>query len=200
MFRLNGDITRQLENIYEIRFKNKYKNDLKERILFFVNQINNENNIDLFVFNDTVLIAIKHSFFIQYKEELINSFNPLWFTKIKIERSYSKKEIYYITDMYLYRKSFQIKNFFIPKSISGSHNPDILDLNYIKNDFDKIVFSKKIKRHILYEIDNILNTFFDFSYFEHKNFSVFKNPHFHSFILPTLIELLIVLIMKNHKI
>lgn len=147
MFRLNGDIVKQLENIYNIRFLKKYKVQLRERILFFVNQINNEEKSSFFIFKDDILVFIKNDFFHKYKDELFNFFNPTWLINKKIEKNYSNKEIHYITDMFLYQQSLHLKEILVPLNIAGPHNPTKIDLNYKVVDFEKVIlqhYQKKI--------------------------------------------------------
>lgn len=104
MFRLNGDIIKQLENIYNIKFIHKYKDELKERILSFISSIlkkDIEDNIFSFIekFNKVIVINdnkpqfIRMKFINNHKIELFNSFNPIWYSKKEVEKHYSIKEL-----------------------------------------------------------------------------------------------------------
>lgn len=93
MFRLNGDVVRQLEIIYGIKFKTNYRKELKERIVFFINKIYGGKSLnDLKLLKEEIVMKdfeIEHlykSFFDKYKEDLLTSFNPLWY--------FSNKRIY----------------------------------------------------------------------------------------------------------
>lgn len=107
MFRLNGDVVRQLEIIYGIKFKTNYRKELKERIVFFINKIYGGKSLnDLKLLKEEIVMKdfeIEHlyeSFFDKYKEDLLTSFNPLWYFSNK--RIYSDQEIEYITDKFIY--------------------------------------------------------------------------------------------------
>lgn len=91
MIRMKGDIIKQLNELYpEISFRIKYKNDIKERILFFVEtKIDKEATFfekmkqiaEHIVIENTEVKQIKKEFVNKYKQELLNSFNPLWLNK-----------------------------------------------------------------------------------------------------------------------
>lgn len=99
MFRLNGDIIKQLNNIYKISFKEKYKKEIKERIFLYINSLFLEYTFSIASIKQIEpLIAFKNNepyklsklFFKQHKEALFNSFNPIWFNLVE------KKELYLI--------------------------------------------------------------------------------------------------------
>lgn len=107
MFRLNGDVVRQLEIIYGIKFKTNYRKELKERLVFFINKIYGGKSLnDLKLLKEEIVMKdfeIEHlyeSFFDKYKEDLLTSFNPIWYFPNK--RIYSDQEIEYITDKFIY--------------------------------------------------------------------------------------------------
>lgn len=88
MLNLKQDLIRQLNTIYGVSFKEKYKNDLKDRIFLFIENIyNNKTLLELkllkkeIVFNNLEIIKLDIVFFDKYKVELFNSFNPLWYSK-----------------------------------------------------------------------------------------------------------------------
>lgn len=145
MFRLNGDIVKQLENIYGIKFKQKYKSDLKDRILFFLKFIIKKHEKDdyfetlskIAIFleiKDNKPYIIKQLFFNVYKEELFNSFNPIWYERKTVEIIYTKKQLQYI---------------FLDFFISCSNNFDIkyeaLDIASYQLKLDNIKFNKLYK-------------------------------------------------------
>lgn len=83
---LNGNIIRQLNNIFKLSFKNKYRKDIKERLLLFVNRIYGDISLkDLKLFKEEIVLKdfeineLKSEFFEKYKIELLNFFNPIWF-------------------------------------------------------------------------------------------------------------------------
>ncbi len=99
MIRLKGDITRQLNEIYiDYTFKVNYKNELKQRILDFYNSLAKGSIAELLSFSKEYCVieqneikVLNSEFVNKYKEELFNSFNPLWYSNRKIKE---KKEIY----------------------------------------------------------------------------------------------------------
>ena len=104
MFKLNGDIIKQLNNIYGISFKEKNKKDIKERILFFVSDKLNVYKSDclldtyskcseILIFQDNHPYLLKELFFERYKIELLNSFNPLWYANKKVKKTFTKFEL-----------------------------------------------------------------------------------------------------------
>ena len=159
MLRLNGDITKQLESIYNIRFHLKYKNELKDRIISFVNHtilsfFNNDffetlNHIKLYVLiEDNRPIKITSLFFDKYKDELFNSFNPIWYSlSLEKKQHLSKRDFNNLTFKFLHECCFsysylQQKNL-DPFSIFGkaSIELDEINFNYSKNIYKKIYFS-----------------------------------------------------------
>lgn len=104
MFRLNGDITRQLNLNFDAYFKEKYKNELKERIIAFVQaDINNLYHNETFYnkylllssfieFEKGTIKSFNKEYFLRIKNELFNSFNPLWYTKKETKKRYLKKD------------------------------------------------------------------------------------------------------------
>lgn len=105
MLNLKQDIIRQLNTIYKMSFKYKYKEEIKERILFFVDKKYNKlsllelKNIKKeIILIDNEIKEIKEDFFNKYKEDLLNSLNPLWY-EIKENHIpiYHEKEFYKAT-------------------------------------------------------------------------------------------------------
>lgn len=142
MIRMKGDIIKQLNFIYpEYSFKNRYKEDFKNRIKIFFDQILNEKTLSEIlelskkycIIENNEIKLLNNLFVETYKIELLNSFNPLWF--------YNRKEI---------KKEEKIE-----ESIDLSHYllKEILD-TYI---FNKIG-SEQIKKSIKYFNENLYFT------------------------------------------
>lgn len=100
---LSSDVSKFLNSIYSsYHFKAPYSKELKERIVSIVEteiEALNRNLIGLsfikeldkyFVFKDGNLFQIKEIYFLDNKELLINSLNPIWFSKKDIKKSKNK--------------------------------------------------------------------------------------------------------------
>lgn len=96
MFRLNGDIIRQLEKIYKFKFNYKNKEHLKQSILSFIDfklrDLNLTNFSDLlfyikenklFEIYDNNINSISEKFLIENKNQLLGFFNPEWYYEDK---------------------------------------------------------------------------------------------------------------------
>lgn len=102
MIRIKGDIIKQLNELYpEFSFRIKYKNELKERILFFVEtKITPELSFfekikevsEHIIIENNEVKQIKKEFINKYKLELFNSLNPNWMKK-KIQKETIKEKI-----------------------------------------------------------------------------------------------------------
>lgn len=57
MFRTSGDVIKQLNNIYGIKFLPKYKNELKERVLSFSKIYIDASYSEETFFNKTILLS-----------------------------------------------------------------------------------------------------------------------------------------------
>lgn len=97
MYIMSGNPIRQLTNIYGIKFKSKYKFEIKERVKLFVDRVFEnvsfkdfnivKEDIELVNFNIT---RLKKGFFEKHKEELLEFLNPEWYS--------NKKAIYIPTE------------------------------------------------------------------------------------------------------
>lgn len=92
--RIKGDIVKQLNNIYSVAFKIRYKNELRQRTIDFYNSLFKGSFVELLEFSKEYCIVeeneirvLNENFVNKYKIELFNSFNPLWYSNRK------KKEI-----------------------------------------------------------------------------------------------------------
>lgn len=103
MLNLKQDVIRQLNNIYKLSFKTKFKEEIKTRINDFVLHLlmNNEkqnileklNDIaDKVVLNNNKVQILTDLFFKKHKAELLMFFNPNWYIS-KERLIYTKKEI-----------------------------------------------------------------------------------------------------------
>lgn len=112
MINLKQDVIRQLNAIYGMSsdpksFKAKYKEEIKERIVFFVNKkfekisFNELSTLKNYIeLKDCEIYKIKTLFLKKYKEELLKTFNPLWYEeKEKIILTNQEKE--YVKTFYL---------------------------------------------------------------------------------------------------
>lgn len=90
--RLKGDIIFELNNIYEnVIFNKSFKKELKERLFLFLDTVVSSSNLNsissivefnsLIFFENTEPVMLTCLFFKKYKQELFNSFNPLWYTE-----------------------------------------------------------------------------------------------------------------------
>lgn len=148
--RIKGDVVRQLNDIYEdIYFKPRYKEDLKERLLNFLDAklMKGEetiveklkNSYKYMQIEEHEIKIIKQEFINEYKEELFNSFNPLWYSTINKHKKNLSKEAF----LYFLKKTINLfeKNF---KRKFGSVYFNTISLNYIKHENLYIyAFSKK---------------------------------------------------------
>lgn len=100
---ISSDTSKFLNSIYpSYHFKPLYSKELKERIVSIVQteiEALNRNLIGFsfikeldkyFIFKDGELFQIKEDYFFINKDFLINSLNPLWFTKKIIKKSKNK--------------------------------------------------------------------------------------------------------------
>lgn len=205
MIRIKGDIIRQLNEIYEnIYFKQKYKEELKERILSFVDikLMRGEENIveklknsyKYMQIEEHEINVIKDPFIKEFKEEMFNYFNPLWYSNInKTKKNISKEAfvyllkeimnlydkntknkfnysffnstaIYYIINEMLYIYSYEKENNKIDINIDKTQH---VGLNIEKEEIEKtILFFKKHKKiGSLRNFEKYLN---DFEYYLEK--------------------------------
>lgn len=99
MFRLKGDVCRQLSKKFKVSFKPQYRKEIKARILIFINHY--ENNLNSLSFTER-LDFLKNKIIIEnneiigisedlINEELFNTFNILWYEQ-KEKKCYTKKE------------------------------------------------------------------------------------------------------------
>lgn len=164
MIRLKGDITRQLNEIYiDYTFKVNYKNELKQRILDFYNSLSKGSIAELLSFSKEYCVieqneikVLNSEFVNKYKEELFNSFNPLWYSnkKIKsIKKEHKKEEIEKQNNLFL--------ELDISKSIICFLIKDYSDMYYYnKNQYKTILERLETKEYYHMEkgylkIDNI---------------------------------------------
>lgn len=99
MFYLNGDIVRQLTNIYEFKFYKKFQKDIKERLdLFLKNTYENKSLLELqelqseIEFKNLKIIKLNNTFFTKYKNDLLSFFNPDWYSTNVIKIKQTKRE------------------------------------------------------------------------------------------------------------
>lgn len=192
MFRLNGDIIKQLNNLYGCSFKIKYKNELKERILFFIESYINDYSEDIFInkfqhlfkyfeFDQSGnIIAFNNNFIILKKEELFNFFNPNMYTISKKEYIYSKKEL----DNYLLyffmndKNSFLFYHIFFKLKIMSS-NLTLQEEKQLKYLASKLELDNNLKKqlikHINFKYLNLFSYYFKaYTYIDLDNEEIFK--------------------------
>lgn len=127
MFKLNGDIIRQLETLFLVSFYSKYKVDIKDKILLFLNNklselmtnnffstLSNVNHIILIENNK--IVGVSEVFLEENKSELFSYFNPIWFNETKkVSIKYLKKDMYYIFNTLCCEFYFDLnKHWFVP--------------------------------------------------------------------------------------
>lgn len=153
--RLKGNIVYELEQLYfDFTFKNKYKKELQERINHFLNYFLIRNSFpgiegikklnSFFKIKEGEIIILKQDFLNLYKEDLFNSFNPLWYSNKK-EGSNELKQI---------RRSLCVS--FINKlnSFEKIYTIDNICQDYYQNIFS-FFFDKKISLNVVSRIDDI---------------------------------------------
>lgn len=186
MFRLNGDIIKQLENLYEIKFLPKYKEELKDRILSFVHSIvklHLEENIFETLHKISGFLIIEHNrptiitnqFFVVYKEELFNSFNPLWYKQeIKTTKHLSKTDFDHIVSNFI-RSSCNELRFLEEKGLRPfdhfERTPEYIF--HFKIDYST-KFYKKIYLNLKEQFELSLDNEFYKDLFKEKDFLEFK--------------------------
>ena len=157
MIYLNRNINKQLENIYQIKFHQKYKIELKDRIISFVEQklttLMNNNFKDFFILLENLVLieqnkisCIKEAFLNEYKLELFNSFNPLWYKEKPIIKKHVYKEnLNEITLEFMASVYYQNNSFFTEKNIellAFFEKEFNINLDYL-NTFKNIKLSKE---------------------------------------------------------
>lgn len=156
MFRLNGDVIKQLNKIYKVSFKERYRNELKERIFCYINYILSQNTFSiesikqiepLIAFKDNNPYKLSTLFFKQHKDALFNSFNTLWFNSSKKKQG----ELSFFVE-----EAFnEIKSNISKEELFFKINLD----RFFEKEFKKISFCHKFKNQTLNEttIKNLIN-------------------------------------------
>lgn len=206
MLNLKQDVIRQLNNIYKLSFKNKFKEEIKKRINDFVSflLINNEkedileklNDLsDLVVLNNNKVQILTNLFFKKHKSELLLFFNPIWYSS-KERLILTRKEIENLNNeifnAYAERLDFEI-NEKIKKEFNETDNLiSMVGLNYGKNKtrqssifpIDKNVIKKYFQgnlRSMIYSINyklvELQLKLSDKTYFNNFNKSDFKETN-----------------------
>lgn len=87
MYLMNCDPIRQLNYIFKISLKPKFKEDIKERVVFFVEQTYKNKTLEELrllkkevVFKELEIMKLEEEFFNKHGEALLNSLNPLWYS------------------------------------------------------------------------------------------------------------------------
>lgn len=167
MIRMKGDIIKQLNNIYiQFSFKEKYKEELKERILNFFDSISTgtlterlKSSKEFCIIENNEIKLFNQEFINKYNQELFNSFNPLWYKDkkekeqedgsdllfqylfYKLIEEIKEEEINLITKDFIYnqneKKVIWETNFIFGKSLE--HEKEII----IKN-INQILYLKKL--------------------------------------------------------
>lgn len=174
MLKLNGDIIKQLNNIYGISFKEKNRKEIKERILFFVSDKLNEYKSDclletiskcseIIIFQDNKPYLLTKLFFDKYKIELLNAFNPFWYVNKEAKKTFSKFELDCMYNSFLNKicyesqKSFldTMNLFFLPEERPSPYL--CLNKAILKNRDCFIYFDLElIKKHYKLELTDLI--------------------------------------------
>lgn len=165
MFRLKGNLIYELEKNYpDLSFKNKYKADIKNRLFQFLDYVISSNNIhslscierlnSFIVFENGSVSFLTELFFKQYKNDLLEAFNPIWYSIKSNKPSCAKKYL-----MKLVFESKELKDIesdntlffhsFIKQQIFSFFFYPEVDIKYISND----IFTKnEINKNNIFEV------------------------------------------------
>ena len=195
MFRLNGDITRQLNLNFDAYFKEKYKNELKERIIAFVQaDINNLYHNETFYnkylllssfieFEKGTIKSFNKEYFLRIKNELFNSFNPLWYTKKETKKRYLKKDLQQYLSVFINKNQadmFKQMEAYPNFSTTIFHPFNVLRQFhfYLKQEKNDVVFNVELKQSLIDYIDKeYLNLIYSFLEKKFIRFSTYEKDY-----------------------
>lgn len=148
MINLNGDICRQLTNIYGVYFKPKYKKEIKERLIFISNSLLRNITLDqlnsfsdLFEINKNKITILKEKFLIINRDEILNSFNTIWLDNNKLIYKSTLKEGMYFRGEILIQILEEIKDFLKNNNITYENIKSQTGIQSYKNHL--FIFEKK---------------------------------------------------------